>query len=208
MIHDKDRAHWFGASDARYIFGKETNKSWQNWWNIKCGLCEDTFQGNIYTKAGNTWEHSILNSVGAKTWDRQILIPRYRLRVNLDGNDYDTIYEVKTYQIHKGFEITDGYYNQCQIQMFAWNEERFNLFTEKQPTLKKKNPYIGKMYLVSYGLYPDEYYGEYSKEDIENGLLKVDTKRLKVDIINYHGGHKIRRKLRKLSQRLVLEEIR
>ena len=51
--------------------------------------------------------------------DKQIIIEDLRLRVNLDGNDSDTIYECKTYKFDKGFKMPKKYIQQVQVQMFA-----------------------------------------------------------------------------------------
>jgi hypothetical protein len=51
--------------------------------------------------------------------DKQIIIEDLRLRVNLDGNDTNTIYECKTYNLEKGFKMPKKYVQQVQVQMFA-----------------------------------------------------------------------------------------
>ena len=210
MIKDFDRRYWFGASDAKYIFGSHNTTSWRDWWAIKCGVSESNFFGNIYTKAGNTFEHSIL-----KTWnpdiqfDRQILIPELRLRVNLDGNTEDEIFEVKTYQIDKGFKVTEGYFYQAQLQMLAWKLERWFNFIEckGRPKLKAKNPPLKKHTILAYGLYADEYYADYTPEQIENGLIEIDIKRIKEYPISPSRGtqRKATKLLTKLSKQLRKE---
>jgi hypothetical protein len=52
-------------------------------------------------------------------FDKQIILEDLRLRVNLDGNDADTIYECKTYKYANGFKMPRKYINQVQVQMFA-----------------------------------------------------------------------------------------
>lgn len=182
---------------------------------MKCGKAENNFTGNIYTRAGNTWEHSILKAYNKNiNFDRQIIIEDLRLRVNYDG-DYiaegvphlkkckgkpsfpqTEIVEVKTYQYGKGFELTTGYFHQCQIQRFAWEHSRM--------------PEIDRQVLIAYALYPDEYYGEYSKEDIEEGNLPIDMKRLSVYEIKRARTkqRQIPKILRKLAARLEKEEVK
>lgn len=212
MIHDFDRSHWFGASDAKYIMNMTQNtKSWNDWWKVKCGVSDNAFHGNIYTKAGNTYEHSILKSfVPSVQFDRQILIPHFRLRVNLDGNTEDTIYEVKTYQIDKKFEVTDGYYYQAQIQMLAWKNEPSIVFKECEgcPEVCPKNPQLKNHYILAYGLYPDEYYADYTDEQIENGDIPIDNKRIQVFEIKPSRGvqRRARKNLAKLTKKLRKEE--
>ena len=85
----------------------------------KIGINRDHFD-NIYTSAGTHYEHRILESLGIPMeLDKQILLEGLRLRVNLDGNDSDTIYECKTYKYEKGFKLPRKYINQVQVQMFA-----------------------------------------------------------------------------------------
>lgn len=212
MIHNYDRSHWFGASDSKYIMAtSQSSSSWNEWWKVKCGIERNSFFGNLFTKAGNTYEHSILNSfVPHAMFDRQILIPHLRLRVNLDGNTEDTIYEVKTYQIDKKFEVTDGYYYQAQIQQLAWRLEPSIRFKECEgcPDVYGKNPPLAKHFILAYGLYPDEYYADYTDEQIEKGLIPIDTKRIEVFEIKPSRGvqRRARKNLKKLAERLRKEE--
>jgi hypothetical protein len=212
MIHDYDRRFWFGASDAKYIFSPSVNNSWRDWWDVKIGKEESKFTGNIYTKAGNTYEHSILKAWNPNlTLDRQILIPNLRFRVNLDGNLDDTIVECKTYQINKKFEVTDGYYYQAQLQMLAWKLEPWMNFVpcDGCPTLKPKNKPLQKHIILAYGLYPDEYYAEYSKEQIENGEIPIDHKRILEFEIKPSRSvqRKGRKSLKKLAKKMRKEAL-
>ena len=213
MIHDYDRSHWFGASDARYVMDiSGSSKTWNDWWLSKCGLSPQNFHGNIYTKAGNTFEHSIL-----KTWhpgitfDRQIIIPELRLRVNLDGNTSDEIIEVKTYQIDREFKVTDGYYYQTQMQMLAWKlEPSIRLVDcDGRPPIVRKNMPLRRHIILAYGLYPDEYYAEYGEEQIENGDIPIDKDRIKAIEVKPSMGtmRRARKNLKKLSARLRKEEV-
>ena len=212
MINDYDRSHWFGASDSKYIMGSQESKTWNDWWKLKCGIKGNTFLGNIYTKAGNTFEHSILRAWNpCIKYDRQILVPSLRLRVNLDGNLADEIYEVKTYQIDNGFKVTDGYYYQAQLQMLAWNMESYIDFVDckGKPLLYPKNPPLQKHTILAYGLYPDEYYSEYTDEQIHEGLIPIEKNRIQTFEIKPSRStmRKARKNLTKLAKRLRKEEI-
>lgn len=119
MIESKDRSGYFGASDTDKIIGKWTSATFEKWWMQKIGINRDHFE-NKYTSAGTHYEHKILESLGIPMeFDKQIIIEDLLLRVNLDGNDDDTIYEVKTYKYEKGFKLPRKYINQVQVQMFA-----------------------------------------------------------------------------------------
>lgn len=85
----------------------------------KIGINRDHFD-NKYTLAGSHFEHRILESLGIPMeLDKQIILEDLRLRVNLDGNTEDTIFECKTYKYEKGFKMPRKYINQVQVQMFA-----------------------------------------------------------------------------------------
>ena len=122
MITDHDRSGWIGASDVQYVIGNWSTKTWEKWWMQKLGINSDHFE-NEFTKAGTNWEHKILDSLHLPDLekDKQILIPELLLRVNLDGNQPNKIYEVKTFQWEKGFwkKTPQKYINQVQVQMFA-----------------------------------------------------------------------------------------
>lgn len=157
MITNKDRSLWFGASDARFITAKNrTSKSWQNWWDVKLGLREMELHSREID-AGNAWEHKILKEVREDMrLDYQIVIEKYRLRVNLDGDHDGTIYEAKTHSSMKDFKVVSPYWKQAQVQMFAFKTK--------------------KLYIVAYGLIDSEY---------SNYHTAVDPKRITFHKVEY-----------------------
>ncbi len=120
MISSKDRSGYFGASDTKYIIGNWNTRTFEIWWLTKVGIYQRNFE-NDYTLAGTNFEHKILDSLNIENLekDKQIIIGK--LRVNLDGNTDKKIYEVKTYNYEKGFDINKhkDYINQVQVQMYA-----------------------------------------------------------------------------------------
>ena len=105
MIQSKDRSGYIGASDIPYVIGNWKTKTWEKWWRQKIGINTDHFD-NKYTMAGSTYEHRILESLGLPMeFDKQIILEDLRLRVNLDGNTEDCIYECKTFKNEKGFKV-------------------------------------------------------------------------------------------------------
>ena len=119
MIADKDRRGYFGASDVERIIGNYKTATFEKWWMQKIGINRDHFD-NKYTSAGTHFEHRILESLGIPMeFDKQVILEDLLLRVNLDGNDSDTIYECKTYGFEKGFKMPKKYIQQVQVQMFA-----------------------------------------------------------------------------------------
>lgn len=119
MISSYDRSGYFGASDTDRIVGKRTSNTWNKWWLQKLGISSERFD-NVYTLAGTHFEHRILESLGIPMeLDRQIIVEDLRLRVNLDGNTDDCIYECKTYKADKPFKMPKKYINQVNVQMYA-----------------------------------------------------------------------------------------
>jgi hypothetical protein len=122
----------------------------------KLGINRDSF-GNVYTITGTHYEHRILESLEIPMeFDKQIVLEDLRLRVNLDGNTEDTIYECKTYKWEKGFKMPRKYIQQVQVQMFASG-------------LRKAN-------IVVYGLTEDDY---------NNFFREIDPARRDAVVITY-----------------------
>lgn len=121
MIASQDRSGYFGASDTSTIVGNWNTKSFENWWMVKLGLKQHHLV-NEAIQAGNNYEHDILKALDIEDleMDKQIIIDR--LRVNLDGNTKDTIYEVKTHKTtdkYEPFKVPKNYWRQVQVQMYA-----------------------------------------------------------------------------------------
>lgn len=65
--------------------------------------------------AGTHWERRVLDYLGIQRRDRQIKSYKYRVRVNLDGED-DAIHEVKTFSAPE-FKLVRAYWLQSQVEM-------------------------------------------------------------------------------------------
>ena len=187
MIHSTDRSGYFGASDtSTMMYKNRSTKKWKNFWDEKLGGAP-TFNGNEFTRAGNLWEHSILSAIDKGiNFDRQIILnsPRMLLRVNYDGNDDHNIFEIKTHKDDKEFTVTDAYWMQVQVQMFAWNyaHEHGRTDTEFVPVEK-----LESLTIVSYALKPNEIYdvGWIDEQDAFAGRLPVEESRLVYHPIKY-----------------------
>ncbi len=156
MIASQDRSGYFGASDVSFIVGNWKTKTFEKWWMQKLGINRDHFE-NRYTSAGTHYEHRILESLGIPMeLDKQIIIEDLKLRVNLDGNDTDTIYECKTYKFDNGFKMPRKYIEQVQVQMFASG--------------------LRKAKIIVYGLL---------EEDYSNYFNPIDTSRRKEYVVEY-----------------------
>ncbi len=118
MIHDHDRSYYIGASDTKYVMGKWNTQTFRSWWDVKMGFTDDDID-NIYLRTGTMYEPLILDHLGIKERDRQIIIGR--LRVNLDGEDDDEVIEVKTFRHSPGeiWKPTKAYGQQAQVEMYA-----------------------------------------------------------------------------------------
>ena len=158
MIDSKDRSGWFGASDTSRILGKFDTKTFSDFWLEKLGLISNTYT-NDSLLAGTYYEHKILDSLGFPVEkDAQILIPDLRLRVNLDGNTEDTIYEVKTHREDKKFSAPIQYKRQVWVQMYASG--------------------FRKAFIVAYGLENDDY---------QNFFHEINKDRLELCPVEYNG---------------------
>lgn len=148
MIADRDRSGYFGASETDKIVGNYKTATFERWWMQKIGINRDHID-NKYTLAGTHFEHRILESLDIPMeLDKQIIIEDLKLRVNLDGNDTDTIYECKTYKLEKGFKLPKKYIYQVQVQMFASG--------------------LRKAKIIAYGL---------TEEDYDNFFRPIDSDR-------------------------------
>lgn len=121
MISNHDRSNYFGASDTSMVVGNWTTKTFEKFWLEKLGLYKNDF-ANDYTMAGTNFEHKILDKLAEKLGikiekDKQIISGR--LRVNLDGNTENRIFEVKTHNLDKEFKISKQYWRQAQVEMFV-----------------------------------------------------------------------------------------
>ena len=164
MIKSNDRSGYIGASDSNMVFANRNTKSFKQWWSVKMGEQESDFHGSVFTEAGNKYEHAILATLGDEiNYDRQIIIEKLKLRVNYDGDLRGTIYEVKTHKASKDFEVSTAYWRQAQVEMYAYQQQMED---------------FKKLYIVSYPLFPDEYYT--SPEEVS-----VDSLRVKFTPIEY-----------------------
>lgn len=155
MIASQDRSYYIGASDTSYVVGNWETKTFIKWYGTKLGIYSQDFS-NQYIEAGTNYEHRILEALNipALEMDRQII--KGRLRVNLDGNTQDTIYEVKTHKVKNSFKVSKNYRNQVLVEMYAYG--------------------FRKAYIVSYGL---------EEADYINYYRDIDVKRLKLHQIEY-----------------------
>ena len=157
MIKNKNRSYYIGASDTKFVVGNWNTKTFEKWWLEKLNLRNNNFT-NLAMITGTYYEHKIIDSLGIEKIkkDKQIIKKRLRLRVNLDANTKDTIYEIKTYNYEKGFKVPRNYEEQVQVQMYAKG--------------------IKKAYIVAYGLV---------EEDYNNYFNEIDKERISLHKIEY-----------------------
>lgn len=118
MITDQDRSFYIGASDTAIVMGNWGTKTFEKWWLKKQSFDHSTFTTEAMM-AGTYYERPILESLGIwnMEYDKQVIIGR--LRVNLDGNTPDKIYECKTFRAEKGFKVSKAYREQVNVEMYA-----------------------------------------------------------------------------------------
>lgn len=165
MIQSQDRSYYIGASDTSIVVGNWNTKTFEKWWLEKLGLNKNNLSTEAM-KAGNNYEHKILDALEIEGMekDKQIIIDR--LRVNLDGNTNTCIYEVKTHNINKEFKVSKQYWRQAQVEMYASN--------------------IHKLFIVAYGLTENDYinyFNEIEKKRIEKIEVKYDKNFIKKEYL-------------------------
>ena len=128
MLKSKDRSKYWGASETSKIVGNWDTKTFMELYLVKLGVTENNFT-NTYLMAGNAYERKIAESLGMKMkYDRCVKLPKLRLRVNLDAETKDCIYEIKTHKTtEKQWEVPKNYWQQCQVQMFATGKHKCRL---------------------------------------------------------------------------------
>ena len=163
MIASKDRSGWFGASDVDKIVGNWNTKTWMDWWLVKMGVARNDIE-TVAMNAGTHKEHQILEYVSPfMETDKQIIIEDLRLRINLDGNLQEHIYEVKSHSAERVFKPSKKQVQQVMVQMFGM--KWLNLY-EFEPMAD----------IVSYAL---------TEEDYKNYFLPIAPERLKLHPIAY-----------------------
>lgn len=155
MISSQDRSFYIGASDTSFVVGNWETKSFEKWWLEKLGLRKNNLKTEAM-QAGNNYEHKILEAleIDDLQMDKQVIIDR--LRVNLDGNTYTCIYEVKTHNTEKEFKLSKQYWRQAQVEMYASG--------------------IHKLYIVAYAL---------EENDYKNFFNKIDRNRIQLIQVEY-----------------------
>lgn len=143
MIKNQNRSGWIGASDTYKAMMPFDSKTFRAFWLEKLGVTSGHFRSKAMM-AGSWYEHRILDQLGIKRRDRQIRLRPLRLRVNLDGEDRDTIYEVKTYG-GEAFKVSPAYWRQAQAEMFAARK---------------------KLVIVAYRLLPEDYENYFNPIDL------------------------------------------
>ena len=165
MIADKDRSGYFGASDTHFIMGSFETETFKDFWKVKKGEIEMNID-NIYVKTGNVYEKPILNQLEKDLdieleYDKQVIVEDLRLRVNLDSNTKDTIYECKTFKNLIFGKIPVAYEQQVIVQMFATG--------------------LRKAYIIGYKLEEEDY----ESAIVDKTALPIDAYRLSSHKIEY-----------------------
>lgn len=115
-----DRDKYIGGSDIPIIMGISPFKTRFDLLLEKAGLKENDFTGNEYTEYGNVLEPKIREYVN-KTFDKEFIEGKHingDIRVHTDGEDKDSILEIKTTsQVHEKLDDYKGYLVQLLFYM-------------------------------------------------------------------------------------------
>ena len=153
MISNQNRSYYIGASDTQQVIGNWKTKTFEKWWLEKIGFISNQIHTDAMM-AGTAYEHRIIDSLNIFDMEKDKQFISGRLRVNLDGNTPDTIYEIKTYKYQNGFKVPKRYCEQVWVEMFGSD--------------------IRKAYIVAYGLLEDDYNNFYRDIDpIRRQLFEI-----------------------------------
>lgn len=153
MISSQNRSYFIGASDTQQVVGNWKTKTFEKWWLEKLGFCSNQIHTDAMM-AGTAYEHRIIDSLKIPEMEKDKQFISGRLRVNLDGNTLDTIYEIKTYKYQNGFKVPKHYREQVWVEMFGSD--------------------IKKAYIVAYGLLEEDYNNFYRDIDpIRRQLFEI-----------------------------------
>lgn len=115
-----DRDKYIGGSDIPIIMGISPFKTRFDLLLEKAGLKENDFTGNEYTEYGNIMEPKIREYVN-KTFDKEFIEGKHingDIRVHTDGEDKDSILEIKTTsQVHEKLDDYKVYIVQLLFYM-------------------------------------------------------------------------------------------
>lgn len=127
----EERYKWIGGSDIACILNISPFKTRYELLQEKAQLKEDTFQGNEYTEYGNVMEAKIRDYIN-KTYNRNFVEGQHIIecpdrplgvRCHTDGEDADTILEVKTTShVYDNVEAYQIYL--CQLLYYMYNANK------------------------------------------------------------------------------------
>lgn len=156
MISSKDRSYYIGASDTPFVVGNWNTKTFDKWYGTKLGIYTMDYISTAM-RTGTAYEHRILDSLEIHDMQKDNQIISGRLRVNLDGNTNDTIYEVKTV-LKKPNKVPLDHLEQVNVEMYGFD--------------------IRRAYILYY---------EVSEAEYNNFYLDIDKSRLSMFPVEYDG---------------------
>lgn len=140
MISSRDRSYYIGASDTSFVVGNWGTKTFEKWFGTKLGIYSMDYVSKEM-RTGTAYEHKILNSLNIPGMEMDKQIIKGRLRVNLDGNTDDTIYEAKTIN-HKPVKPPKEYINQVNVEMFAYEYRKAVIVFYEVTDAEYRNYYL------------------------------------------------------------------
>lgn len=155
MITSKDRSYYIGASDTAFVVGNWNTKTFEKWYGTKLGIYSMDFV-SASMRTGTAYEHRIIKALNIKDMETDKQVITGRLRVNLDGNTTDTIYEIKTTN-SKPVKPYKEYINQVNVEMYGTG--------------------FRNAYIVLY---------EVTEAEYKNYYLEIDTERLYFFKVDYN----------------------
>ena len=149
MIINQDRSKWFGASDTSIIMGNWNTQTFLNWWFVKLGFYNKSFN-SWKMKCGNILEIPIIReierkeNIKIKLGKKPYYNKKLKIRVNYDGLRRDRCVEIKT--CGKMFnEVPKNYWQQTQVEMNIKKKKQCDLYAYEMSDDDYLNPYFAKI---------------------------------------------------------------
>lgn len=134
----QDRQKWLGGSDIAIIMGISSFTTRFDLLLFKAGLQDNEFNGNEYTEYGNIMESKIRDYInekyGTKFEETKHEYKESGVRCHLDGENQDTVLEIKTTsQIHEDVNDYKVYLVQLIFYMINVGKEKGLLAVYERP---------------------------------------------------------------------------
>lgn len=177
-----DRYKYIGGSDVPVIMGISSFKTRFELLLEKAQLREDNFEGNSYTEYGNIMEPKIRNYIN-ESFGKNFVEGKHiedDIRCHTDGEDYDTILEIKTTsQVYDTIDEYKTYLVQLLFYMYHTKKYKGMLAVYYRPTDFNEEFDWHRLQIFSINI--DNYKELVEKINAEVDKFRADLEKVKVN---------------------------